>query len=61
MPIKQTRVYDLNINQIEFDTKIKIAKNLLFLKKEKLDYKTIAKVTELPEKDVLKLIKRYNL
>ncbi|MDX9962038.1 MAG: hypothetical protein RBS32_11275 [Aliarcobacter sp.] len=58
MPIKQTRVYDLNINQIEFDTKIKIAKNLLFLKKEKLDYKTIAKVTELPEKDVLKLIKK---
>lgn len=58
MPIKQTRVYDLNINQIELDTKIKIAKNLLSLKKEKLDYKTIAKVTELPEKDVLKLIKK---
>lgn len=56
--IKQTRVYDLNINQIELDTKIKIAKNLLFLKKEKLDYKTIAKVTELPEKDVLKLIRK---
>jgi hypothetical protein len=29
---------------------MRIAKNLLSLKKEKLDYKTIAKVTELPEK-----------
>ena len=28
------------------------------IKKEKLDYKTIAKVTELPEKDVLKLIRK---
>ncbi len=52
------KAYDLNINQIEFDIKIKIAINLLSLKKEKLDYKTIAKVTELPEKDVLKLIKK---
>lgn len=50
------KAYDLNINQIELETKIKIAKNLLSLKKEKLDYKTISKVTELPEKDVLKLI-----
>lgn len=50
MPIKQTRIYDLKINQIEIDTKMRIAKNLLSLKKEKLDYKTIAKVTELPEK-----------
>lgn len=50
MPIKQTRIYDLNINQIEIDTKMRIAKNLLSLRKEKLDYKTIAKVTELPEK-----------
>lgn len=52
------KAYDLNINQIELETKIKIAKNLLSLKKEKLDYKTISKVTELPEKDVLKLIKK---
>lgn len=44
------KAYDLNINQIELETKIKIAKNLLSLRKEKLDYKTIAKVTELPEK-----------
>lgn len=51
------KAYDLNINQIEFDTKIKIAKKLLSLKKEKLDYKTIAKITELSEKDVLKLFK----
>jgi hypothetical protein len=51
------KAYDLNINQIELDTKIKIAKNLLSLRKDKLDYKTIAKVTELSENDVLKLIK----
>lgn len=51
------KAYDLNINQIELETKIKIAKNLLSLKKEKLDYKTIAKVIELSENDVLKLIK----
>lgn len=52
------KAYDLNINQIEIDTKKRIAKSLLSLKKEKLDYKTISKVTELPEKDVLKLIKK---
>ncbi len=54
---KQTRVYDLNVNQIEFDTKIKIAKNLISLKKEKLDIKVISEVTELLEKDVLNIIK----
>lgn len=44
------KAYDLKINQIEIDTKMRIAKNLLSLKKEKLDNKTISKVTELPEK-----------
>lgn len=56
MPIKQTRIYDLKINQIEIDTKMRIAKNLLSLRKEKLDYKTIAKVTELPEEVIKNML-----
>lgn len=55
IPIKQIRIYDLNINQIEFDTKIKIAKNLISLKKEKFDTVLISKITELPEKEIKKL------
>lgn len=51
------KAYDLKINQIEIDTKITIAKNLLSLKKEKLDYKTIARVVNLPEKEVFNLLK----
>lgn len=44
------KAYDLNINNtIETDIKIKIAKNLLDLQYEKLDLKTIAKITELTE------------
>lgn len=50
------KAYDLKINQIEIDTKITIAKNLLSLKKEKLDYKTIARVVNLPEEEVFKLL-----
>lgn len=59
IPIKQTRIYDLNINQIELDTKIKIAKNLISLKKDKLDISIISKVTELSEKEVQKLQIKY--
>lgn len=51
------KAYDLNINQIEIDTKIKIAKNLLTLKEGEFNNKIIAKVTELSEKDILKLYK----
>ena len=51
--------YDLNINQIELDTKIKIAKNLISLKKDKLDISIISKVTELSEKEVQKLQIKY--
>lgn len=50
------KAYDLNINQIEIDTKRKIAENLISLKKEKLDYKTIAKVVNLPEEEVSKIL-----
>lgn len=50
------KAYDLKINQIEIDTKITIAKNLLSLKKEKLDYKTIARVVNLPKEEVFKLL-----
>jgi hypothetical protein len=49
------KAYDLNINQIELDTKIRIAKNLLTLKEGKFDNKTIAKITELSENEVFKL------
>lgn len=50
------KAYDLKINQIEIDTKITIANNLLSLKKEKLDYKTIARVVNLPKEEVFKLL-----
>ncbi len=59
IPIKQIRIYDLNINQIEFDTKIKIAKNLVSLKKEKLNTVLISQITELPEKEIKKLQQMY--
>lgn len=56
------KAYDLNRNQIEIDTKIRIAKNLFALTKEgKLDNKTIAKITELSEKEVLKLFMNIQL
>jgi len=42
-----TRVYDLNFNQTEFDTKIKIATNLLKLNLKELDIKQISKITDL--------------
>ena len=53
-----TRVYDLNFNQTEFDTKIKIATNLLKLNLKELDIKQISKNTELLINQVEKIYKK---
>lgn len=53
-----TRVYDLNFNQTEFDTKIKIATNLLKLNLKELDIKQISKNTELSINQVEKIYKK---
>lgn len=53
-----TRVYDLNFNQTEFDTKIKIATNLLELNLKELDIKQISKNTELSINQVEKIYKK---
>ena len=53
-----TRVYDLNFNQTELDTKIKIATNLLELNLKELDIKQISKNTELSINQVEKIYKK---
>ena len=53
-----TRVYDLNFNQTEFDTKIKIATNLLKLNLKELDIKQISKITDLSINQVEKIYKK---
>lgn len=53
-----TRVYDLNINQTELDTKIKIATNLLKLNLKELDIKQISKNTGLLINQVEKIYKK---
>ena len=53
-----TRVYDLNINQTELDTKIKIATNLLKLNLKELDIEQISKNTELLINQVEKIYKK---
>ena len=53
-----TRVYDLNFNQTEFDTKIKIATNLLKLNLKELDIKQISKITDLLINQVEKIYKK---
>lgn len=53
-----TRVYDLNFNQTEFDTKIKIATNLLKLNLKELDIKQISKNTELLINQVEKIYEK---
>ena len=56
--ISNTRVYDLNFNQTELDTKIKIATNLLKLNLKELDIKQISKNTELLINQVEKIYKK---
>jgi type I restriction-modification system DNA methylase subunit len=53
-----TRVYDLNFNQTELDTKIKIATNLLELNLKELDIKQISKITDLLINQVEKIYKK---
>lgn len=53
-----TRVYDLNFNQTEFDTKIKIATNLLKLNLKELDIKQISKNTGLLINQVEKIYEK---
>ena len=53
-----TRVYDLNFNQTEFDTKIKIATNLLELNLKELDIKQISKITDLSINQVEEIYKK---
>ena len=45
--LKQARVYDLNINQYVFDTKINILKKLIKLNIDTLDFKKIFEIVEL--------------
>ncbi|MCT7602421.1 hypothetical protein [Aliarcobacter butzleri] len=52
------RVYDLNFNQTELDTKIKIATNLLKLNLKELDIKQISKITDLSINQVEKIYKK---
>ena len=47
IPIKQIRVYDLNINQYVLDTKINILKKLIKLNIDILDFKKIFEIIEL--------------
>ena len=56
--ISNTRVYDLNFNQTELDTKLKIATNLLELNLKELDIKQISKNTELSINQVEKIYKK---
>ena len=56
--ISNTRVYDLNFNQTEFDTKIKIATNLLELNLKELDIKQISKITDLSINQVEEIYKK---
>ena len=53
-----TRVYDLNFNQTELDTKIKIATNLLELNLKELDIKQISKNTGLLINQVEKIYEK---
>ena len=49
------------MNQIERDTKMNIANNLVNLNLKELDIKTIAKITVLPVKIIEKLYKKVHL
>lgn len=59
--ISNTRVYDLNVNQIEREIRTGIANKLLVLGLKELDVKNIAKITDLPLKIIEKLYKTVYL
>lgn len=52
------KVYDLNFNQIEYDTKLNIAIKLLQLDSKDLTVEAISKITELPFYQIKKLYKQ---
>ncbi|MCT7584591.1 hypothetical protein N5U55_10770 [Aliarcobacter butzleri] len=55
------KAYNLNINELEQNIKIKIATNLLKLNFKDLDITKISKITELPIKSVEKIYKKMFL
>ena len=55
---KNIKVYDLNFNQIEYDTKLDIATKLLHLDSKDLTVEKISKITELPFYQIKKLYKQ---
>ena len=52
------KVYDLNFNQIEYDTKLNIASKLIILDSKDLTVEAISKITELPFCEIEKLYKQ---
>lgn len=56
--VRNIRIYDLNINKIEQDIKIKITTNLLKLNLKELDIKKISKNTDLSINQVEKIYKK---
>lgn len=55
--LKNTRIYDLKINQLEVDVKMNIAKKLVKLDIKKLDVINVSKITELPIKAIENMYK----
>ncbi|PUE65384.1 hypothetical protein [Arcobacter lacus] len=55
------KVYDLNFNQIEYDIKLKIAKELIKFASKNLTVERISKIVELPFKDIDKLYTQVHL
>ena len=52
------KVYDLNFNQIEYDTKLNIASKLIILDSKDITVEAISKITELPFCEIEKLYKQ---
>ena len=55
--MKNYKAYDMSMNDVEVIIRKEIAKNLIKLKKCKLDIETISKVTKLPMKEIEKYSK----
>ncbi|WP_164469443.1 hypothetical protein [Aliarcobacter cryaerophilus] len=52
------KVYDLNFNQIEYDTKLTIAQKLLGIDSKDLNIEKISKITELPLQEINRIYKK---
>ena len=55
---KNIKVYDLNFNQIDYDTKLDIATKLLQLDSKDLTVEKISTITKLPFYEIEKLYKQ---